>query len=389
MHADIEEAIELGIYFTPMVFINGKQLRGWQARNALVRAVDKVAATNPPPMTAAADHPPEAAEKYINDWRDNTARRNMASDSVPHMLGPADAPARIVIWGDYQEPGTASLDARIRRILADRNGDVSYTFRHYPFNTSCNPHLVVPTRHGQACRMAQAAEAAARFGGEDAYWGMHEWLFANQTAFTDAKLQAQVTKMGLPMSAFMSELSSANIAAAIGNDCSVGKRVGLRGIPMLFVNEKQVPAVEPGGGAGAGAYCRGGGAGRLTRVRNPDPQDAPAPAAPIELVERADVQLAVRAFAERADVLAVVGFEHLAVSDDLAVSDAQAPHASGHVVRVVVAALEERIPLAAIDVAAGHRHAELPSVVHPRARAGDPVTLRPRNGCVPSRMRQP
>ena len=67
--ADIEEVIGLGVWFTPTTFINGVELRGWEAPNAVARAIEQLAVTNPEPLTAAHDHPPAAREKLIGDWQ--------------------------------------------------------------------------------------------------------------------------------------------------------------------------------------------------------------------------------------------------------------------------------------------------------------------------------
>ena len=45
VQADIEEAMELGLHFTPMIFVNGVELRGWQARDGVRRTVEAVART--------------------------------------------------------------------------------------------------------------------------------------------------------------------------------------------------------------------------------------------------------------------------------------------------------------------------------------------------------
>ena len=238
VHADIDEAIGLGIHYTPMVFINGVELKGWNARNAVERTVEAVAATNPPALTAASDHPPPALEKYISDWREGPKRR-MQPDGHDFSRGPANAPVRIVVWGDYQEPYTAELDQRLRRILADQS-DVRYSFRHYPIDESCNASTT-RTLHPLACRASQAAEAAGRLGGAEAYWRMHEWLFANMDRFSDETLRAAAAEMNLDADALLAEMDTPEVAEAIEEDCLAGKRMGLRSIPFLFINERRVP----------------------------------------------------------------------------------------------------------------------------------------------------
>ncbi|MCX5689992.1 MAG: DsbA family protein, partial [Planctomycetota bacterium] len=66
---DVEFGQSLGIYFTPMIFINGVELRGWKAPKALTRAVTAAVAANPPPVAVGQDQPPDARSKYFEDWR--------------------------------------------------------------------------------------------------------------------------------------------------------------------------------------------------------------------------------------------------------------------------------------------------------------------------------
>ncbi len=235
---DIEEAIGLGLRQTPMIFINGVELLGWRAPDALIKAVDQVAATNPPARTAAWDRPPNALEKHIRDWRESRVV-SMPPDTSAWTLGDANAPGQVVIWGDYQEPYTAELDRRVRAVIGNAPG-VHYAFRHYPIDQSCNG-AASRTMHPNACRAAQAAEAAGRLGGADVYWRMHEWLFANIPTFSDATLRAAAAGMGLDPDALFIEMESPEVAAAINEDATAAKRLGLTGLPFFWVNGKKVP----------------------------------------------------------------------------------------------------------------------------------------------------
>ncbi|RMF82317.1 MAG: hypothetical protein D6744_06160, partial [Planctomycetota bacterium] len=149
IQADIDEGMALGLHFTPMIFINGVELRGWQAPNALRRAVTALARTNPPPLTAAADHPPLAKQKYIEDWRTQPTLR--LRDAVEHTRGPEDARVAVVVFGDYQEENTRRVDAIFAEL--SRSTPMRYSFRHFPFDADCNPH-VRTTRFEGSCRAA-------------------------------------------------------------------------------------------------------------------------------------------------------------------------------------------------------------------------------------------
>ncbi len=295
VQADCREAKQLGLFFTPMIFINGVELRGWHAPRALARTIEEVAAANPPARSHAVDKPPLALQKYVVDWQEEPVR-DLPADEPARTRGPANAAIEIVLWGDYQESGTVIADGIVRDFMAGRD-DVAYTFRHAPFSSDCNPNIPF-RRHVLACWASRAAEAAGIVGGADAYWRMHDWLMAHHDSALRAaatelgvtadelrgalyvmtaeacleacrklgfeperavtlmeqaaadELRAAVGKMGLDADAFFRALESAEAAAAITQDLDAGKRLprlrhgarpGLHGIPTVFVNGKWVP----------------------------------------------------------------------------------------------------------------------------------------------------
>lgn len=242
--SDVLQGIWLGLHYTPMVFINGVELKGVFADDALSRAVDELARTNPPARNADHDQPPPAIEKYLTDWSQGEFKF-AGQDSHPWPMGPEGAKVQVVLWGDYQEPFSAAADAEVRRLLAGRK-DAQYVFRHYPVNQGCNSSAGL-TKHPLACRAHQAAEAAGLLGGVDGYWKMHEWLFAHQKDFSEETLRAAVEKMGFLPDAFFVAMNSPEVSANISEDCRYGKSLGLYSIPFIFVNGKHVPRWQKNG----------------------------------------------------------------------------------------------------------------------------------------------
>lgn len=237
VQADIEEGMKYGLSQTPMIFINGIELKGWQAANALVRAVEVLAASKPEPKGPEGDRPPLAAEKAMADWR---AAPNQAWPSRPRSwgLGPEGATVRVQVFGDLQEPNTAEVDRTIRNAMAGRD-DIRYEFRYFPADQSCNKHVQV-SPYPLGCRAAKAAEAAGILGGHEVYWRMHEWLMNNQQRFTDDNLRAFVQTLGLDPGVFMITMDTPEVAQAIETDSSLGSRLGMQAIPRIFVNGKVV-----------------------------------------------------------------------------------------------------------------------------------------------------
>ncbi len=250
IQADCEEGSALGLYFTPMVFVNGVEFKGWQVPGALRRTIEEVAAKNPPPLTAKADRPAFAASKDVQDWRDQSARM-MPPDTRSWSTGAANASAvpagsrfvDVILFGDYQEPYTASMDVAIRDLLKAKP-NIRYTFRHFPIDPKINPTLPAQVRpealHPLAGRAAQAAEAAGSLGGAQGYWKMHDWLMRNLSSFNDESLRAAAGKMGVNPEALFAEMGKPDIAAVIVEDARAAQQLGLTAVPMVFVNGKWV-----------------------------------------------------------------------------------------------------------------------------------------------------
>lgn len=153
-----------------------------------------------------------------------------------YFLGLKEARVHIVVVSDYQCPSCRAIDAQLRALAAGRS-DVSISMRHFPFCTDCNKHID-KTRHSNACRAALAAEAAGTVGGSDAFWRMHDWLFARQGNFADDELQAQVAEIGLDEPKFRSAFNSQEILATVRSDTDAADAAGLRYTPMVFINGK-------------------------------------------------------------------------------------------------------------------------------------------------------
>jgi protein-disulfide isomerase len=236
---DIDEAYTLGIYFTPMIFINGVELKGWNAPQALTRAVQAVLAANPAPDVASADHPPTALEKYMADWRERP--QQVIPDSITkRALGTANAPVTVVVFGDYQEEGTREVDGILRLFATGPDSKMKYAFAYFPVDQSCNPYTQV-TKFAGACRCVAAAEGADIMAGPEVFWKMHNWLMLTKGVFTDQALDTEAALEGLDMAAYHEAMANPAVKQKIAGDGAAASQLGIQSIPLVFVNGKQVP----------------------------------------------------------------------------------------------------------------------------------------------------
>lgn len=241
VQADVDEALALGIQTTPMVFLNGVELRGWRAPSALRRAVEALAARAPTPGTSEADRPPGALEKGLDDWRLEPVV------SLPARAGEEARPGtlEIVLWSDYLEPSTRELDRRIRALLPGHPG-VRYAFRNYPLEPDCNSGA--PRVYAGSCLVARAAEAARRLLDPQAFARFHAWLMEARRPIDEARLREGARGVGLDGDLLLATLAEAGVLAAVRADADAARRLGIHSIPFLFLGGRRVARWKVEGG---------------------------------------------------------------------------------------------------------------------------------------------
>jgi len=144
-----------------------------------------------------------------------------------HRLGPLDAPAQLVEYGDYQCPFCADALPGVKRILSRYGDRVLFVFRHFP----------LVSQHPRAWRAALTAECA---GVQGRFWPMHDHLLGHQHDLSDEDLATHARALGLDMAAYERDLRDAELAAHIREDALGGLRSGVLGTPTFFVNGRRL-----------------------------------------------------------------------------------------------------------------------------------------------------
>lgn len=236
---DIEIGSALGLYFTPMIFINGVEFRGWQGQQGITRAVEAALAVNPPVQGPLSDKPVLAREKFVGDWREMPAR-DIPGARPERTLGKSDATVRVEVFGDLTEANTRKVDDLVRVWATSGSKPVSYRFRHYPGDKSCNVSLP-KTFFPFGCAASKAAEAAGKLGGPDAYWKMHAWILANRERITSLNaIKEGGASLGIDPAKLEAAMNEGDVSAAITNDINVARQIGVGQIPAVYVNGKFV-----------------------------------------------------------------------------------------------------------------------------------------------------
>ena len=140
-----------------------------------------------------------------------------------HVDGPAEAPLELVVYGDFECPYCVAAQSIIRRVR-ERLGDrMRYAFRHMP----------IPELHPLAPKAAQAAEAAAA---QDAFWPMHDRLYAARGRLAVDDLVRYAGELGLDAERVRAELTEGIHEPRVARDRESAEASGVRGTPAFFVN---------------------------------------------------------------------------------------------------------------------------------------------------------
>jgi len=150
----------------------------------------------------------------------------MKVGSEDHVRGPQSASVTLLVYGDYECPYTRALELAIAQ-LRDQDGDAfRYVFRYFPLR-EIHPHAEMA---------AEAAEAVFALAGPEAFWVMHDALFAQQYDLESASLERHAKAAGADVRAFRKAIATHQFAERVERDVQSGIANGVEGTPSVFIN---------------------------------------------------------------------------------------------------------------------------------------------------------
>lgn len=151
-----------------------------------------------------------------------------------HVLGAKNAKVTLVEYSDFQCPFCSRHLPSVKQALKDFPNEVNLVYRHYPLSF-----------HPEAQKSAEASECAAKLGGNDAFWKMHDELFANQATLSRSLYTELAKKIGLNTANFDKCLDGGEMAAKVNADLNEGTTAGVEGTPATFVNGQLISGAVP------------------------------------------------------------------------------------------------------------------------------------------------
>ena len=144
-----------------------------------------------------------------------------------HVRG--SGPATVLVYGDYECPYTRALELVVMQLRRRDSDSFRYVYRYFPLR-EIHPH---------AQMAAEAAETLFALGGPDAFWRMHDSLFADQYHLEPADLEQRATATGVNMRAYLTAMAAHKSVERVERDVQSGAANGVEGTPSIFINGKR------------------------------------------------------------------------------------------------------------------------------------------------------
>ncbi len=142
------------------------------------------------------------------------------------VYGSDKAPVTIVMFADFECPHCRAEAPVMRKLVDQFRGRAKLVFKHFPLGG-----------HDRAKPAAIAVEAAHQQG---KFWEMHDLVFANQTALSDADLLEYAKEIGLDLPKFKKDIADKKVKADVEADRAEGDKLDIQGTPTVYVNGRLV-----------------------------------------------------------------------------------------------------------------------------------------------------
>lgn len=86
---------------------------------------------------------------------------------------------------------------------------------------------------------AEAAVAAMAAGRQEKFWEFHDALFENHNALNEEKVLEIAAQLGLDRTKFDADRKDRELINHVRMDYQEGSRLGIRGVPTVFINGRQ------------------------------------------------------------------------------------------------------------------------------------------------------
>lgn len=193
------------------------------------------------PQTAAERSTEQIYQNILQAYLDQEVVDIPVSSSDPR-IGPADAPAQLVYFSDFECPSCKANSKVVSRLAQVYRGRISIVAKNYPLSSTCNT-AITANPHKNAC-MAAYASVAAHMQGK--YWPFHELVYSLKGAPTPPALLECARAAGLDLARFQVDMDSDLAKTKVAEDIKVAVDLKIVQTPTMYLNGRLItPATSP------------------------------------------------------------------------------------------------------------------------------------------------
>jgi len=142
------------------------------------------------------------------------------------VIGPEEAPVTLVAFIDFQCPYCSRVFPAIEKLLKKYPNELNVVIKHFPLRS-----------HKFASQAAVAALAADRQG---KYLELIAVMFKNFRSLNEENLKKYAEELGLDPEKLEQDRKDSAYDKQIKDDRLLARRIGVRGVPSLYINGRPV-----------------------------------------------------------------------------------------------------------------------------------------------------
>jgi protein-disulfide isomerase len=237
LKADWDWSVRFAVRKTPTLFVNGKrsdELLNYdqltqlvhEARRAqlslLAQGIKKQALYRHRVQNTLVGLGSQAPERFCVPLGDAPLRGALDRASVT-----------IVEFSDFECGYCAELQRTLARLLSAFPGQLQLAWKNFP--------LAV---HPGARSAANLALHGLVSGGRETFWSVHDGLYQSQLQLDASTFTQLLDRLGLDAKAYIEASRQGTYDARIDDDLELAERLGVDGVPTLFVNGRKVEGAQ-------------------------------------------------------------------------------------------------------------------------------------------------
>ncbi len=232
---DIALADDVGARGTPQSYVNGRRISGAQSLERFVAVVDEQLAAARKLVEGGVPRAGVYAHIIKNGKTAPPPERVAVPAPGPKtpIKGNARAKVTMTVFLDFECPFCARVQPTLDQLESHYGDKLRIAYRHHPL-----------AHHAQALPAHLAAAEAFAQGGSDAFWKMHDLIYADQRVLDVPTLLGYASELGLDGGAMQRAIETRRHAALIDADVAIAEKAGLSGTPAFVINGYKVSGAQ-------------------------------------------------------------------------------------------------------------------------------------------------